>query len=142
MHCPGRCAILSTPPGVLRSRPALHQPITALARPFQDRFSSLYSASRVPQKQKRRSGTASQADSSSQASVTIRAPSGTQQAALQQQDTAVPRSVAIAVDYTSDADQALQWALDFVVKPGMYSVAAAALPVSYSCGAQVMYSDL
>lgn len=72
--------------------------------------------------QPKRSKTVSQADASSQASVTLRPPSGVQQAALQQQDLAVPRSLLIAVDYTSDADQALQWALDFVVKPGMYRV--------------------
>lgn len=60
----------------------------------------------------------SQASSSSQASVTLRAPSNAQQSAPKQQDLEVPRSLLIALDYTSDAEQALQWALDFVVKPG------------------------
>ncbi len=60
----------------------------------------------------------SQASSSSQASVTLRAPSNAQQSAPKQQDLEVPRSLLIAIDYTSDAEQALQWALDFVVKPG------------------------
>ena len=122
MHCSGRCAGFGTPPGVLRSRPALHQPIAALVRPFQTGFSSRCSASRLSQKQQKPSKIASQADTSSQASVTLRAPSGAQQATLQQQDLAVPRSLLIAVDYTSDADQALQWALGFVVKPGVYRV--------------------
>lgn len=122
MHCSGRCAGFGTPPGVLRNRSALHQPIAALARPVQNGFSTRHSASRLSQTHKKRGGITSQADSGSQASVTLRAPSGAQQAALQQQDLAVPRSVLIAVDYTSDADQALQWALDFVVKPGMYNV--------------------
>ena len=119
MHCSDRCAGFGTPPGVLRSQSALHQPIAALARPFQNGFSGRCSGSRFPQRQQKRSKLVSQADTSSQASVTLRAPSGAQQAALQQQDLAVPRSLLIAVDYTSDADQALQWALDFVVKPGM-----------------------
>lgn len=120
MHSSGRCAAFGTPPGVLRSRSVLRQPNTALARPVQNGFSSRHSASRLSQTQKKRGRITSQADSGSQASVTLRAPSGAQQAALQQQDLAVPRSVLIAVDYTSDADQALQWALDFVVKPGVY----------------------
>ncbi|DBA69776.1 TPA: hypothetical protein ACH3X2_012498 [Trebouxia sp. C0005] len=60
----------------------------------------------------------SQASSSSQASVTLRAPSSAQQSAPKQQALEVPRSLLIAIDYTSDAEQALQWALDFVVKPG------------------------
>lgn len=100
----------------------MHQPIAALARPFQNGLSTRHSASRLSRTHKNRSRILSQADSSSQASVTLRAPSGAQQAALQQQDLAVPRSVLIAIDYTSDADQALQWALDFVVKPGVYRV--------------------
>ncbi len=62
----------------------------------------------------------SQASSSSQASVTLRAPSNAQQSAPKQQDLEVPRSLLIAIDYTSDAEQALQWALDFVVKPGTH----------------------
>ena len=120
MHCSGRCACYGTPPGVFRSRTALHQPIAALARPFQNGFSTRGSASRLSEK--KRTKIVNQADVSSQASVTLRAPSGAQQTALQQQDLAVPRSLLIAVDYTSDADQALQWALDFVVKPGVYRV--------------------
>lgn len=121
MHCSGRCAGFGASPRVLKShRPALHQPIT-VARPPRGKFSSQSSTSNLPQKQTKRSKVASQAGSSSHASVIQRAPSGTaQQAALQQQDLAVPRSVVIAIDYTSDAEQALQWALDFVVKPGIY----------------------
>lgn len=122
MHSSGRCAGFGTPPGVLRNRSALHQPIAALTRPFQNGFSPRHSASRLSRTHKNRSRIISQAEAGSQASVTLRAPSGTQQAALQQQDLAVPRSVLIAVDYTSDADQALQWALDFVVKPGVCKV--------------------
>ncbi|KAL3159376.1 hypothetical protein ABBQ38_009807 [Trebouxia sp. C0009 RCD-2024] len=119
MHCYGRCAGVGTPSGVLRGRrSAVPHAITALSRPSKNVFSSRDSVSRLPRKQRKCSKIASQASSSSQASVILRAPSGAQQAALQQQDMAVPRSVLIAIDYTSDAEQALQWALDFVVKPG------------------------
>ena len=130
---------MGTPPGVLRTRrPALahhSHTITALARPSQDGFSRQHLASKFPQKQRRCSKTATQASSSSQASVVQRAPSVAQQATLQQQDVAVPRSVLIAIDYTSDAEQALQWALDFVVKPGIAGVLQLCW-LSFMCGAQ------
>lgn len=61
--------------------------------------------------------TNTQASPSNQTSVVLTAPADVQQAS-QPSPAGQPRSIMISVDYTSDAEQALQWALDYVVKPG------------------------
>lgn len=90
------------------------------ARCLQRHSISTASAPKALLRRRKQMSINSQASSSSQASVTLRAPSNAQQSAPKQQDLEVPRSLLIAIDYTSDAEQALQWALDFVVKPGTH----------------------
>ena len=83
------------------------------------RLASCHQPAKALPRQRLQRKVISQASSgSSQASVTLRAPVGVQQSAPQQKDITIPRAILISIDYTQDADQALQWALDFVVKPG------------------------
>ncbi len=100
------------------------------ARCLQRHSISTASAPKALPRHRKQMSINSQASSSSQASVTLRAPSNAQQSAPKQQDLEVPRSLLIAIDYTSDAEQALQWALDFVVKPGTHQNCA---PCSCPC---------
>lgn len=58
------------------------------------------------------------ASPSNQSSVVITPPADAQQAGQQPSALPQPRSIMISIDYTSDAEQALQWALDCVVRPG------------------------
>ena len=80
----------------------------------------LPSPSNLPTKprSKRQRGFQSQADVSNQASVVLTAPADVQQVSAQQAASTQPRSIVISIDYTADADQAVQWALDYLVKPG------------------------
>lgn len=64
--------------------------------------------------------TLSQAGPSAQSSFVLTAPADAQQAGGQLSAAVQPRSVVISIDYTSDAEQALQWAIDYVIKPGDY----------------------
>ena len=116
----GRSGCLGRSSGVIRSRSAFQLP-RALPKHTRDSFGNYKTVPDVFQKQTFQKRIVSQSSSSSQASVTLRAPSNAQQTLSPQED-AVPRSVLVAIDYTSDAEQALQWALDFVVKPGMLAV--------------------
>ena len=64
--------------------------------------------------------TLSQAGPSAQSSVVLTAPADAQQAGGQLSAAVQSRSVVISIDYTSDAEQALQWAIDYVIKPGEF----------------------
>ena len=115
MHCGGRSVGSARPITARRSQLSK----ASFASFAQTCSLSARSAANITPRQRRH--TSSRASSNSQASVTLKAPGSSQQPALQQQDLKVPRSLLIAVDYTTDAEQALQWALDFVVKPGTQS---------------------
>ena len=121
MHCSGRSACAGgRSPGAIKSRYAFQQSrATPTASLHCHRLEHRNLARSCAHRRIGQQAVVSRAASSSQASVTLRAPTGAQQQTLQQEDATVPRSLLIAIDHTSDAEQALQWALDFIVKPGM-----------------------
>lgn len=80
--------------------PALQTRATTKARPRQQRSKS------------------NQTATSNQSSVVLTAPAEVQQAVTPPSASVQPRSIAISIDYTSDAEQALQWALEYVIKAG------------------------
>lgn len=115
MRCLGRTGGVSPNP---QAHHSCHFP-RALPAIRPQRLASCHQpAKALPRQRLQRKVTSQASSGSSQASVTLRAPVGVQQSAPQQKDITIPRAILISIAYTQDADQALQWALDFVVKPG------------------------
>ena len=101
-------------------RPSARLGTASCRRPTALPFQRSRATAKTPHRQQR--PVLSQAGPSNQSSVVLTAPADAQQAGGQLSAPVQPRSVVISIDYTSDAEQALQWAIDYIIKPGNSSL--------------------